>query len=137
MRCCSSYRDRLVVILVKKQSSHLEVDVGLDVGLEHGQTDEGVLGGEGDRVVHRVAPLPELPADPDDRREALVRGRVRPCVPGYLQVGVAVEPQLLDRADEVRDLLTRVRVPADVQRPELQGVPLAESCLGCVRNGID
>lgn len=90
-----------------------------------------MLGGEGDGVVDRVVPLAELAGHPDDGREALVRGLVGARAPGYLQVRVAVEPDLLELADEVGYLLAGVQVAAHVERPELERVLLPEVRLGC------
>lgn len=89
-----------------------------------------MLGGEGNRVMHRMASLSKLPVHPDDRRQALVRGLMSSSVARDLEVRIPIEPQLLHRAHEVRYLLAGVNVTAHVKRPELQGVSLAEGRLG-------
>lgn len=110
----------------KNINFHLEIDVGLHVRLEHRKTHESVLGGEGHRMVNRMVSLAELAGDPDDGRDALMRGLMASRAARNLQVRISVEPDLLQLAHEMRYVLARVKIPAHMESAEFQDAQLSQ-----------
>lgn len=78
-----------------------------------------------------MVPFAEFPRDPDDRCYTLMRSLMIAGTARYLQVRVAVEPDLLEKTNEMRDFLTGVQVATDVQRSEFQNALLAKLRFGC------
>lgn len=120
--------------MFKFRWSHLKIDVGLHVCLEHRKPYESVLRCEGHRMVNRVVPLLELAGDSDNGRDALVRGLMAPGIACDLQVRVPVEPDLLQLAYEVRYVLARVKVSTYVESTEFQDALLPQLRLRYMHN---
>lgn len=78
-----------------------------------------------------MVPFAEFPRNPDDRCYTLMRSLMIAGTARYLQVRVAVEPDLLEKTNEVRDFLSGVQVASDVQRSEFQNTLLAKLRFGC------
>ena len=81
----------------------------------------------------RVVPLAEFPRDPDDRRDPLMGSLMVSGAPRYFEVRIAIEPDLLQLADKVRDLLSSVQISTRVEGTELQNSLFAELRFGCWR----
>lgn len=64
--------------------------------------------GESDGMMDRMVAFAELAGDPDDRCVALMRRLMRPGASGYLEIGISIEPDLLQLTDEVWDFLSGV-----------------------------
>lgn len=80
-----------------------------------------------------MVPFAEFPRNPDDRCYTLMRSLMIAGTARYLQVRVAVEPDLLEKTNEVRDFLSGVQVASDVQRSEFQNALLAKLRFGSNR----
>jgi len=83
-----------------------------------------VLGGEGDRMVDRMIPLPEFTGDPDNRCDALMRSLMASNATCNLQVRIPVEPDLLQLTHEMRYVFAGMKVSADVESAEFQDILL-------------
>lgn len=78
-----------------------------------------------------MVPFAEFPRNPDDRCYTLMRSLMIAGTARYLQVRIAVEPDLLEKTNEMRDFLPGVQVATDVQRSEFQNTLLAKLRFGC------
>ena len=80
-----------------------------------------------------MVPFAEFPCNPDDRCYTLMGSLMVAGTPRYFQVWIAIEPDLLELTDEMRDFLAGVQVTTDVKRSEFQNALLAKLRFRCQR----
>lgn len=99
--------------------TNLEIDIRFHVGLQYWQSNECVFRGKGNRMMNGMIPFPKFSCYSDDRCHTLMRNLMATGTSGYLQIGVTIEPDLLELSHKVRDVFASMQVSTDVKCPKL------------------